>query len=101
MPHFPPPGQRNNNLPLFLWEAIQQKSWKQITQLFIGIVNHLVPGTAKKMKFSIEDLSSKCDQISRKLRIWSHLMEKSLMENFIFCEFYCPRKGQTYLRNQI
>ena len=22
---------------------------------------------------------------SRKLRIWSHLLEKSLMENFIFC----------------
>ena len=29
--------------------------------------------TAQKMKFSM------------KLRIWSHLVEKSLMENFIFC----------------
>ena len=38
-----------------------------------------------KMKFSIKDFSSKCDQISRKLRIWSHLLKKSLMENFIFC----------------
>ena len=28
----------------------------------------------------------KCDQIRRKLRIWSHLLNKSLMENFIFCE---------------
>ena len=37
------------------------------------------------MKFSIKDFSSKCDQIRRKLRIWSHLLEKSLMENFIFC----------------
>ena len=25
------------------------------------------------------------DQIRRKLRIWSHLQKKSLMENFIFC----------------
>ena len=37
------------------------------------------------MKFSIKDFFSKCDQIRRKLRIWSHLLKKSLMENFIFC----------------
>ena len=38
------------------------------------------------MKFSIKDFFSKCDQISnRKLRIGSHLVKKSLMENFIFC----------------
>ena len=36
------------------------------------------------MKFSITDFSSKCDQIRSFLRIWSHLLEKSLMENFIF-----------------
>ena len=42
--------------------------------------------TAQKMKFSIKDFFSKCDQISnRKLRIGSHLVKKSLMENFIFC----------------
>ena len=37
------------------------------------------------MKFSIKDFFSKCDQIRRKLRVWSHLLEESLMENFIFC----------------
>ena len=41
--------------------------------------------TTQKMKFSIKDFFSKCDQIRRKLRIWSHLLTKSLMENFIFC----------------
>ena len=41
--------------------------------------------TAQKMKFSIKDFSSKCDQSRSFLRIWSHLLEKSLMENFIFC----------------
>ena len=41
--------------------------------------------TAQKMKFSIKDFSSKCVQIRSFLRIWSHLLEKSLMENFIFC----------------
>ena len=37
------------------------------------------------MKFSIKDFFSKRDQISRKLRIWSHLLKKPLIENFIFC----------------
>ena len=39
-------------------------------------------------KFSIKDFSSKDYQIRRKLRIWSHLLKKSLMENFIFCAVY-------------
>ena len=37
------------------------------------------------MKFSIKDFFSKSDQIRRKLRIWSHLLKKSLVENFLFC----------------
>ena len=41
--------------------------------------------TVQKMKFSIKDFFSKCDQIRRKLRIWSHLLKISLMESFIFC----------------
>ena len=44
--------------------------------------------TAQKMKFSIKDFFSKCDQIRRKLRIWSHLLKKSLMEKLIFCAVY-------------
>ena len=42
--------------------------------------------TAQKMKFSIKDFFSKCDQIRSKLRIWSHLLRKPLMENFIFVQ---------------
>ena len=41
--------------------------------------------TEQKMKFSIKGFFSKCDQIHRKLRIWSYLLKKSLMEKFIFC----------------
>ena len=37
------------------------------------------------MKFSIKDFSSKCGHIRSFPRIWSHLLEKSLLENFIFC----------------
>ena len=38
-----------------------------------------------KIKFSIKDFFSKCDQFRRELRIRSHLLKKFLMENFIFC----------------
>ena len=31
-----------------------------------------------------EEFLSKCDQIHRKLRIWSYLLKKSFMENVIF-----------------
>ena len=41
--------------------------------------------TAQKVKFSMKDYLSKCDQIRSFLRIWSHVLKKSLMENFIFC----------------
>ena len=37
------------------------------------------------MKFSIKDFFSKCDQNCRNLLIWSHLLKKSLMVNFISC----------------
>ena len=32
----------------------------------------------------MKDFFSKCDQIRTFLRIWSHLLKKSFMENFIF-----------------
>ena len=41
--------------------------------------------TAQKMKFSIKGFFSKCDQIHSFMRIWSHLLNKSLTENFDFC----------------
>ena len=44
------------------------------------------------MKFSVKDFFSKCEQILRKLRICSHLLKKTLMENFIFCAVYVLKK---------
>ena len=41
--------------------------------------------TAQKMKFCIMDFYSKYDQIRSFLRIWSDLVKKSVIENFIFC----------------
>ena len=51
----------------------------------------------KKMKFSIKDFFSKCDQIPSFLRIWLHLPKKSLMENFIFCAVYPGKTWMTTL----
>ena len=45
--------------------------------------------TVQKMKFSIKDFFSKCEQIRSFL--WSHLLKKSLMENFVFCAMGCIR----------
>ena len=39
------------------------------------------PPTAQKLKFLIKDFLSKCDYI----QIWSYLLKRSLMKNFIFC----------------
>ena len=50
----------------------------------------LVPN---EMKFSIKDFLHKYDQICRKLRIWVHLLKKSLMENFIFCAVYYKKQN--------
>ena len=38
----------------------------------------------QKMKFSIRDFFSKCDQIRNFLRIWSHLLKKYLMEKLLW-----------------
>ena len=47
--------------------------------------------TAQKVKFSMKDFFRKLNQIRSFLRIWSHLLEISLMENFIFCTVYIER----------
>ena len=53
-----------------IWIPISWTSW--------------LTNTAQKMKFSIKNFVSKCDQICSFLQIWSHLLTKSIMENFIF-----------------
>ena len=46
------------------------------------------------MKFFIKDFFSKCDQIRRNLWIWSHLLKKSLIKNFIFACAVIPYSGK-------
>ena len=50
--------------------------------------------------FSIRDFFNKCDQI--RMRIWPHLLKKSLMENFIFCAvFRCKYSSDVSKHNII
>ena len=52
----------------------------------------IIANTAQKMKFSTADFFSKCNQIRSLLQIWSHLLKKSVMENFIFfVQWKCNR----------
>ena len=44
--------------------------------------------TAQEMKFPFQNFFSKCDQIRKKLQIWSNFLKKSSMENFIFCAVF-------------
>ena len=44
--------------------------------------------TAQKMKFSIKDFFSKCNNIRSSLRIWPNSLKKSLTENFNFYAAY-------------
>ena len=65
-----------------LWMA------KIVLETFLPLDYDLVIITAQKMKFFIQDFFSKCDQIRTFVGIWSHLLRKSLMKNFIFCAVY-------------
>ena len=82
---------------------VLEKTYSQKLQVFLNRYNlFLSPGIkglillspddinvflllSKKMKFSIKEFFSKCDQIRSKLRIWSHSLKNSFMEYFIFC----------------
>ena len=55
------------------------------TLILSFVLVFMIECTAQKLKFSIKDFFSKCYQIRRKLRIWSHLLKISSRENFIFC----------------
>ena len=49
---------------------------------------NLMQKTAQKVKFSIKDFFSKCDQNRSFLRLLSHLLKESLMETSFFVQWY-------------
>ena len=75
---------------------------ERISQLYAFMAlhqrwNRFTENTAQKMKLSIKDFFCKWYQNWRKLQIWSHLLKKFLMKNFIFCavKVICPRVRET------
>ena len=77
----------------FFWSIVScvwteyEKIWSRKNFVFCHkTLTHLF--TAYKMKSTITSFFSKCDQILRKVRSWSHLLKKSLMENYIFVQCF-------------
>ena len=105
-------------LPSLFFPKSQHFSAKMTPLLKLGILNlarmflikwywmllsYTLYHTAQKAKFFIKDFFSKCDQIHkihRFLRIWSHLLKKSFMENFLFwqCNFWVIKGKSTGTR---
>ena len=52
-------------------------------------------------RVSFQDFFSKCDQIRRFLRIWSHLLKKPSMENFIFCAVTSLKSDVSKLKRRV
>ena len=67
--------------------------WKELIKIMLLLLA-VKEMHCTKMKFSIKDFFSKCDQIRSFLRTCSHLLKKSLMENFIFCAAMSPFEFQ-------
>ena len=76
----------SDRMPLLLPKYVNQII-ELTTQHFLGAhcTATKMVFTAQKMKFSIKDFFSKCDQIRSFLWIWSHSLKKYFIENFIFC----------------
>ena len=53
-----------------------------------GIYFSFLPYITAQKKFSSKGFFSKCEVILSFLRIWSHLLKKFSMKNFIFCAVY-------------
>ena len=68
---------RKKHLKTFKFVDLMAEWWKLYAKL-----------TSQKIKFPIKDFFSKYVQIHSFLWIWSYLLNKSLMESFIFCTVF-------------
>ena len=75
-----------NNIYPHVTVLLEKNKFYSKGNSYLKTVNSIF--TAQKMKFSNKDFSSKCDRIRSFLRTWSHLLEKPLIENFIFCAVF-------------
>ena len=71
------------------WENFNETSLPEKQDFYSFLNMEDITDTAQKMKFSVKDFFSKCDQIRNFLQIWSHILKKSVTKNFIFCAVGC------------
>ena len=78
------------------WIQTKKKVTRAFENFFFGRTKYIFlifykkKTNCTKIKFSIKNFFNRCDRIRRKLRICSHLLKKSLMENFIFAQWQNP-----------
>ena len=69
------------------WKILSAKNTETLVDILLMVAKNPIIYSifAQKVKLSINDSFSKCDQIRSFQRILSYLLRKSLMENSIFC----------------
>ena len=72
------------------WSKTTHHCRKCVTDFWRGAFRAPHPWAAPKRPIlnRVKDFFNKCDQIGSFLMIWSHLLKKFLIENFIFCAVY-------------
>ena len=68
----------------FIFAKMFLRKESQLNTFYKSIHFSFVTSTAQGTEFFFKKFFSKCDQIRWKLRIWLHLLNKSLTEKFIF-----------------
>ena len=83
------------NIYLFHWYLTKflAGSYRWYSKIFWGFISNIIQQITQHKKWSfLLRTSSVCDQICSFFQIWSHLLKKSLIENFIFCAVQISRR---------
>ena len=73
---------------MFKFFLSTQENFGEIS-FYVGI--EIKQNHCTKMKYSIKNFFSKCYQIHSFLRIWSHLLKRSSVENYMLCAVNCNK----------
>ena len=80
----------------FLSKLVENRAVSSYVLNLLIIITIII--AAQKMKFCLKNFFSKCEQICSFLRIWSHLLKKSLMEDSISCAVFIAKLFACFLQ---
>ena len=80
----------------FLRKLVENRAVSSYVLNLLIIITIII--AAQKMKFCLKNFFSKCEQICSFLRIWSHLLKKSLMEDSISCAVFIAKLFACFLQ---